>query len=364
MQAFATQQIIESYGFETEIIEYHSGSDKGIKFSFAAVYILIKRVFSKFTRKKNTKVQLDSVHTENVKERIEAADSFRKDYLHNFIRCDGISQLRKTAENYYAVLVGSDQVWLPEIAVTNYFTLRFAPVGVKRISYATSMGVSTYPRYVKHQAADYWKKIDYLSVREEQAKSIINSVCDKEVSVVADPTYLLTKEEWLDRIPYESLSYGKYILCYFLGNDDRMKRYAKRYAKIKGLKIVSILSNECDSNDYEYADEIVKGKGPDYFVNLIRNAQYVLTDSFHGVAFSIINEKQFQVFYRKRDDVKESRNSRIDNIVRTWGIEDQLIKNLDSETIVDNWIDYSIVNAKVENFRRESLSFIEKALGV
>lgn len=366
LQAFATQKIVEKYGFTTEIIDYHSGKNKGITLSYAALIVSCKKIHSTVMSKlgvKKTPIH-DAVHQENIQGRKQAAVAFKSKNLHNFVRCNGITELKKKSEDYEAVLVGSDQIWLPDVAVSNFYTLRFAAPGVKRISYATSMGVSSYPDYAKKPAADFWKKIDFLSVREEQAKRIIQEICDVDVTVVADPTYLLTKEEWLEAVPAEKITSGGYVLCYFLGDSKPIKDYARRFANEKGLRLVSILSDECDSNDWEFADEVISSKGPDEFINLIRNSDFVLTDSFHGLAFSIINEKQFLVFYRRRADVKESRNSRIDNIVQTWDIQDRLIQDPEHAEIPATAINYDKVNDRRIKFRADSLAFLEKALGV
>lgn len=364
LQAYATQQIVESYGFDTEIIDYRSGKNKGIKPSFAAIHVAITKILDKvLARKKRINIETyDEMHIRNDNERKESSKSFSDKYLHNIVKCNGITELKEKSKEFYAVLVGSDQLWLPDMAVTNFYTLRFAAPGVRRISYATSLGVSSYPNYAKKAAGDYWKEIDFLSVREEQGREIIQSIVDIPVDIVADPTYLLTKEEWLERIPKRKIVDDGYILCYFLGKTDKFVGFAKRFAKSKNLRLVSILSNECNSDDFSVFDEVLIGKGPEEFINLIRNASYVLTDSFHGLAFSVINEKQFYIFYRNRPEVKQSRNSRIDNIVKLWGVQDRLIADPENAPVTNNTIDYEIVDGKVDSFRKDSIHFIEFAL--
>ncbi len=363
LQAFATQQIVRMKGFQPEIIRYNSGKNKGIKFSYGSVVVATKKIINALKRKgsKPGAVIEDETHKANRSLRKAAADSFRESRLNNIVHCNGITELTNKSREYFAVLVGSDQVWLPDVAVSNFFTLRFAAPGVRRISYATSLGVSSYPNYAKKPAGDFWKQIDFLSVREQQGKEIIQSIVDVPVEVVADPTYLLTREEWLELIPQEKVIEDGYVLCYFLGDSEPLKEYARKFADRKGLRLVSILSDECNSDDSKFADEVLTGKSPEDFVNLIRNAEYILTDSFHGLAFSVINQKQFLIFYRRRTDVKESRNSRIDNIVRSWDIEDRLIQDPEKQALPANDIDYSAVSEKVKVLRAKSLAFLDKA---
>ncbi|MCZ2442803.1 MAG: polysaccharide pyruvyl transferase family protein [Flavobacteriales bacterium] len=362
LQGYATQHVIEKSGFETEIIDYHSGANKGIKFSAGALYVGLRKITNKIEKRFSHAESLDVAHQENSQLRKNASDAFRENRLHNIIKCNGIDELKRRSNQYFAVLVGSDQIWLPDVAFSNFYTLRFAAPGVRRISYATSLGVSAYPNYAKKAAEDFWKQIDFLSVREQQGKDIIQSIVNVPVEVVADPTYLLTKEEWLELIPQEKVIEDKYILCYFLGDSEPIKQYARKFADSKGLRLVSILSNECNSDDSKFADDVLIGKSPEEFVNLIRNAEFILTDSFHGLAFSVINQKQFLIFYRRRTDVKESRNSRIDNIVRSWDIEDRLIREPEMLEFPTSDIDYAAVAKKVEALREKSLAFLDKAL--
>ena len=260
------------------------------------------------------------------------------------------------------MLVGSDQLWQPDIAFTNFYTLRFAADGINRISYATSLGVSEYPRYCWKQAADFWSKINYLSVREEQGKKVIQSIVNIPVKVVADPTYLLTSEQWRMRIPVKQIIEGEYVLCYFLSDDTEAKALAVQYAHKQGLRCVGILSSECNANDDEIYDEVLVRKSPQDFINLIRGANCVFTDSFHGLAFSVINSVEFYIFYRKRKDVRASRNSRIDNILSSWGLEDRLIVDPHKAVINGRKIDYISVQKKVADLREDSLRFLMQAL--
>lgn len=362
LQGYATQRVLDQAGFDTEIIDYNSGKEKGIKWSIGAVRVAFKKITRSIKKKLAKTQRLDKLHQENINLRNAVSEQFRSRRLHNIVHVDGFSALRRKSDDYFAVIVGSDQIWLPGVAFSNFYTLRFASQGVRRISYATSLGVSSYPHFAKKAAGDFWKQIDFLSVREQQGKDIIQSIVDVPVEVVADPTYLFSKEEWKELIPAETVIKPGYVLCYFLGDSEPIKQYARKFADSKGVRLVSILSNECNSDDCKYADEVLIGKSPEEFVNLVRDADYILTDSFHGLAFSVINQKQFLIFYRRRTDVKESRNSRIDNIVRSWDIEDRLIREPEKLEFPASDIDYKAVSEKVEALRVKSLDFLDKAL--
>ena len=174
LQSFATQYVIEKLGCETEIIDYTRGKTKKYHFSPEAfVFLAIRKIKSALYAKFDKAIDLDAIHRENVKGRIEAAESFRSRRLKKIVPLYGYDSLHKHAALYDAVVVGSDQMWPPDIAFSNYLSLRFAPKGVRRISYATSTGVSEYPWYVKRQAKHFLQEIDYLSVREKAGYDII-----------------------------------------------------------------------------------------------------------------------------------------------------------------------------------------------
>lgn len=362
LQSYATQFVIERYGYETEIMDYYPGRDRGLVPSpEAAVSVLIGKI--RKTLNKSVPETLDQLHSDNKEGRIQAANLFRESKLHNIVAIHGYQELQDHSKKYKAVIVGSDQQWSPSVCFTHFRTLRFAPEGVKRVSYATSLGVSSYPWYVKRQAADFLNKIDYLSVREEQGKQIIQDICGREAEVVLDPTYLLTKDEWEELIPNKEATKPGYVFCFILGDNPGMKRLARKYADSKGLRIVSILSNEVNADDSGYSDEIIIGQPPETFINLIRNADAVFTDSFHGLAFSIINEKQVYVTYRIRKGTG-SRNSRIDNVLEKMGIQGQLIKDPLNGKFIESTIDYSSLQIRLNRLRQESICFLEKALEI
>lgn len=363
LQAYATQQILEMDNYETEIIDYKRTDWKHVRLTLA----LIPFIISEKRKKRDVAGDelTDEIHIKNAEDRHLSADAFRSVYLHNIVECCGIEQLEKLAMTYNGVLVGSDQVWPPSVSFGNFYTLRFVPDNINKISYATSLGVSDYPRYCRGSARNFMKRINHMSVREKQGSEIIHRICKKHAEVVLDPTYMLTCEQWLERIPNNGTEEPKYILCYFLGNNPEQKIWARKYADRKGLKLVSVLSPESISDiDISFADEILTGKSPSEFINYIRNAEFVLTDSFHGVAFSIINKKQFYVFYRTKYGSRGSRNSRIDNILKLWQLESRLVNDLENnEGFDEQSIDYIKVDAILENERKRSMKFLTKALG-
>lgn len=371
LQAFATQYVLERMGCETEIIcTRRSKFLNGLNIDSGVIKYIVNQIIKKIQKRKHNKNRLiDDFHINNNMMRQEAAKKFRATFLHDFTPLLNYSELNQYSKKYDAILVGSDQCWLPGFSFGYLTSLRFGPPSLKRISYATSLGISKYPNYCRKTSRKVWENIDYLSVREQEGVDIIKKICGKDINVelVLDPTYLISRKEWLNIIPNKQIIDGKYILSFMLGCDDEQKIIIKHFAKKHGLKLVSILSNESSSNlDITYADKLIVGEGPETFVNLVRNAEFVFTDSFHGIAFSIINRKIFFAFYPKRDFAKgrNSRNSRINNILRIFALENQLINSTISLEDLDNrsLIDYNLVSSKLSNYRDISFNFLNKAL--
>ena len=367
LQAFATQQVLEKMGYTTEVIDL-THNDFFAVHSFGLGYL--RNMIQGFKKKrilKKTRVNIeDKLYQENREERKKAMQNFLITRFLNVKPYFSYKNLTKSARQMDAVLIGSDQIWGPGACYDKMASLDFAPKGVRRISYATSLGVSEYPKYCWYMSRRMWNKMDYLSVREKTGASIIKQICgDIPVEVVVDPTYLLTKEEWETLIPVKQMISGGYVFCYFLGNDDEIRHCAKEFAQKQRLPLVSVLSNESFSEyDQQFADKLVLGASPEDFINWIRGASYVITDSFHGLAFSVINEKQFFISYRKRDDAVLNRNSRINDVLALWGLEDRLItdKNRDWNAFIVSDINYKYVKYKLATERLRSLDYLKKAL--
>lgn len=362
LQSYATQQVVEDMGFETEIIDYKAFRyRRGIKFDWGLIPYFWESYKASRRKKSITSPITDDIYRNNKSERIKRWHEFEDEYLHNIVKYHGYPALTKRAAELDAILIGSDQMWLPGVSFGYYQSLQFAK-NTRRISYATSLGVSEYPSYCFNSSRKMFKSIDFLSVREEQGKNIIQNICKGiPVEVVCDPTYLLSKEKWQERIPVTKMSDDRYVLCYLLGNAKQQLQTAKEFAEKNGLKLFSILSDESViDGGTTVPDKIITGASVEDFINYIRGAELIFTDSFHGLAFSVINEKQFFIFYRKREDSTTHRNSRIDNILNMWQLQDRLITS-ESMTTTES-IDYEKVTGLVKAKREESMKFLNKAL--
>lgn len=364
LQVLATIKKIESLGYPTEIIVYKK------KFSFKFILQQLPRLFNSYFIKGKIKgikkrkgISRNKEVEKNVNIRNERFKQFRNSYFTNLSQpyVGWKNLVEESEKNYDTFLCGSDQLWLPSNLESHFYTLDFVANDKNKISYATSFGVSEIPWYQRNRTKKYLNKFNYLSTRETKGAEIIKNFTGINAELVCDPTLLFSASEWSNILKCEKLISEKYIFCYFLGENQDHRKAAEILKNKTGFKLVTIpfLDNyvESDKNfgDYKLFDVDAKD-----FVNLIRNAEYVLTDSFHGSIFSILNHKKFIVFNRFNDG-KGSRNSRIDSLCDLLGLNQRRFSgNIVSE--IDKEIDYETVDKKLTKFRDDSISYLSKAL--
>lgn len=237
-------------------------------------------------------------------------------------------QAKKKLEKYgidYFV-AGSDQVWNPYWHGTDFDFLTFTPKE-KRLSFAASIGVDDIPASERERYKRNLMDMRYISVREKRAAEIVKELTGRDADITLDPTLLLDKAEWerVARKP-EALLEDKYICTYFLGD---VPEAVDTFAAEKGLKIRA-LNSENDMELYTI--------DPAEFLYVIKNAEYVLTDSFHAVAFSIKFNKEFYVFRREGSKIS-SMFSRIETITQRFGLENRIQdrENIVEQSRVDSW---------------------------
>lgn len=276
--------------------------------------------------------------------------------------------LTEYVKNQDCVLVGSDQLWSPANVEHDYYTLGFVPDNVKKISYATSIGTRNIPKYQIDTYKHFLSRFSSISVREKSAVDIIKKMgFDSEL--VLDPTLLFTGEEWLSIQQKEPIVKEPYVLCYLLGTTKWHRSMISKIAEKYGCKIVALQQlDEFNEDDVNFGDDQRYDVGPAEFINLIRNAQIVCTDSFHGTCFSILNHKQFFTMNRFSDSEKLSTNTRIDSLLGQLRLNERRINDYSSGlarlSSEDLPIDYSSVDEKLMTLRESSFDYLRNAFGV
>lgn len=250
---------------------------------------------------------------------------------------------------YDYFLVGSDQVWNPyyDFVAGKCDFLEFAKNNQK-VSYAASFGVSEIPDDRKKEYAEWLKSFKAISVREKAGAKIVKDLADREATVVLDPTLLLDENEW-KHIEKKSAvcPKNKYAFVYALG--EKSDRFKKKIVQLsREFEIFDVCTVQKNGRELSV--------GPSEFLYLIRNAEMILTDSFHATVFSIIYHKKFVTFNRTGLNM----NSRIASLAELIDARNQLNESGDWEC--EKEIDYRKVDTILEEERRKSIDFLSKAL--
>lgn len=360
LQAYATIKTVQELGYDLHIIRYVK-TRSFIQKLFIIPKYLIGGGYKRFIRSLKTKYNKKHIpqYESNQKIRRQVTNAFKeKEFVPLFKVYKGYQALCEGSNEYDAVFVGSDQTWQPIGFYSNYWNLNFVSDSVPKFSYASSYGVSQVPAIQKAGTKRYLERLDLISVREKRAKEIVETLSSKKAQVVADPTMLLTREQWLDFASNSNKSINEpYIFCYFLGPRRDIREEAVKLAKKTGCKIViNPHMEEYRKADEGIGDYVCYDLNPYDFVKLLSEASYVCTDSFHGTVFSILTHRKFMTFYR---EFGQSTNSRIDNLLSIFGLTERLYKgNIDN---VLSTIDYDVIDCKLSDYREGSLSFFKKA---
>jgi len=344
LQAFATTKMLENRGIDYELIRYEKKYSIPQKIKFIPRLfnsVLLKDKKEAFNKKMGMKKHPEFAKNDAI--RMEAFHKFRDEKFTKLAEPSvGYANLCKDARKYDAVITGSDQLWSPAGLPTNFYNLMFVPDDIKKISYASSFGVGQIPWYQKKRTAQFINRIEYVSMRENRGSEIVKELTGRDVPTVLDPVFSLSKEQWDEYIPVEKIYDEPYIFAYFLGENPAYREEVRKLARETGLKIVALRHlDQYVETDEEFGDYAPYDIAPDKFLNLIRGAEYVCTDSFHGTCFSIINRKKFMIFNRYSDVSKVSKNSRIDSLCTNLCVADRRY-NGDIMKIEDD-IDYDII---------------------
>lgn len=254
------------------------------------------------------------------------------------------------------IVAGSDQIWNSDYnkGIDPMYYLCFASNKSRKISYAASAGKTDFTQSEWELQKDLLKDYFMISYREQYMTELMEAHGIKNGKLVLDPTYLYSSGEWgrLQKKPKKCPD--KFLLMYFLDTDSpELLECANKIAKQKELKTVLICNGRkgrFNNIDYEAANLT-----PDYYIWLFRKAEYIVTNSFHGVSFSINMQKQFSAIKRERY------NSRLDSILGLMGLTNRYI-DIDDYKGAFTSINYEGVNLRKQGLLEKSVEFLDEAL--
>ncbi len=355
LQAFALEKKVRDLGFDActllSLPRHQSIFRRGLNI----VKSLLRRIFrgTHSGRSMQSKARDNNVYAERIK-RV----THWRDRAMCIIRPSSASALRNLIKHTDCFISGSDQIWNSYYQFLPMMYLSF--VGKKdRISYASSIGTRSvnpnYSRQIKKLLARYRR----ISVREKSAIPVLQSLLNRQdITQVPDPTFLLSAEEW------DALSSGEgyktpqdYALCYILGNrtDEQMIMNVARAYGVSDIVVVPA----AERHDFSISGAtIVSDANPLEFVELIKNATVICTDSFHGTALSINLKKQFVEFLRFAESDVKSQNSRIYDLLEHYGLIDRIYDHFTWE----KRIDYDKVSNLVKKDRASAVDYLLSTL--
>ncbi len=357
LQNYALSKIIKDLGFDVEtiIIKNVPCKDRLINIFRKKLKVLCKISFNTFCKEIYYRVYNTVYYQKNkslLNKREEVFKDFSKKYLFEKFYYDTYNSLETLSESCVFFITGSDQVWNPLYfdKLPIYF-LTFTDKS-KRIAYAPSFGVEDLPEEYKDNYKAWLSGMHSLSVREEVGAKIIKSLIGQAVDVLIDPTLILTKEEWL-QISKIHLAKPKerYILTYFLGDlTGKDKREIRKFSKSNSLQLINLANLK---------DKTLFTIGPAEFIDYINSASLFLTDSFHGVTFSILMETPFLVYKRKNQS--KCMYSRLETLLSTLDLKSREKSNIKLDKQVFN-MDFSHTHQILNLERDKALEFLKKSL--
>lgn len=361
LQCCALYRKLHKMGYDAEVVNYLFGINPGHEFQGERRTVPIS-----FTQ--NIKVRLLPIvqnlfclfYQKNKKIRNKRFDEFHSKYNRLTEKVyPSAKSLYEADFDYDVICIGSDQVW-------NYmkgyslepFLACFDKKKTKKISYASSIGLSEISEEAEVVFRKWLSVFSHLSVREQHAAGLLGNLLHRNIDVVLDPTLILDRHEWLEVARFDMCPTEKYVLVYIVTIKpcDYVLKLARHIAKQRNLKIVRICRDAYPERSGKDVQEILTA-GPSDFVGLFAKADFVVTNSFHGTVFSVNFSKPFYSVIKSQ----HSTNSRLTSILQKLNLENRIIP-IGSEYPEIEDIDYTI---PAENLRKErlySLEYLQKAL--
>lgn len=301
LQAWALQRTLLDLGFDASHIDYAPNKQEKIR--------------NLLTSGNSPRLILEGMRKKSATGKMHGGfDEFRRGNILTTAPCHDHAALSKAAADFDVLVCGSDQIWSPVWLNPAYF-LDFTDK--PKVAYAPSLGVKDMPnRRKQRKIARLVKRFSAVSVREQEGAALLKQMSGVDAAVLPDPVMLVPKALW-QSVMDENVPQEKYILCYFIGDNPSYWETVAGVAEREQCAVRVIPRTEGARNTGYPLEEDVP---PQRWLGLINGAAHVVTDSFHGATFSAILNKKCTIVRRYREDDPESKNSRIDQLLRTLGV--------------------------------------------
>lgn len=347
LQAYALQTTLERMGHEVKVIDRNRKPEVNI-----SINVRLKRLILKYIFKKEISRITILEEYKITKRKNKYVWAFSDKYIKRR-EIKYLTEINK--DEFEAIIVGSDQIWRREYFLNSYtnaidaflaFTKKW---NIKRIAYAPSFGIDAW-EYSLKETADIKKLLsnfDLITVREEKGVELCKKFLNISATLVLDPTLLLNKNDYISLFAKKRLPVHEgNLFCYILDNTKKKQRFIQRVEKKMGLQAFAL----CDKREEPQPSV-------EEWLKCFYQADYVITDSFHGCVFSIIFKKPFVVF-----ENPQRGNSRFRSLLKKCGLEDRIIKNYKTFNIDSINGDNFMVQDIVETLKKQSIELLDKTL--
>lgn len=366
LQAYALQQILKNMGHEPFLIRYSLKASQGLsnessKFRKVlkcfAIYPIIKTIIRKRKNKKDN-IYRNFIEKKNI---VRKFPEFREKYItRSELVYNSIDEIRANPPQADCYITGSDQVWTMLLSNKNnnaYF-LDFGNQAIKRLAYAASFARHEYPQQLIPLLKEQLTKFNAISVREDEGVILCNLAGRNDVIKTLDPTFLLNKGNYLDLAKNVPICHS-YIFIYSINiRDAKELAWDKvcKYAYNRGLKLITTTSSGfLPGREILTETEYVYATIPEW-IAYINNAEYVLTTSFHGIAFCIILNKPFIYFPLEGPGSKG--NGRVLSLLKEIELTDRIYSGVNLSMILESKINWTKVNQSIEKLKMKSMDFL------
>lgn len=347
LQAYALQTVIEKLGYEAININYTPIGEVGGNLAKTLSNV------SRWSKNPITKLLFFLYQYPSCSHTFSKFKMYRKEYLKETKEYHSTNELSKDLPNVDLFCTGSDQVWnvLYDNKIDDTYFFDFLPPEKNRIAFSASFGGNSFSNNDINKYMGYLNNYDFISVREDSGVKILREYDIKGIQVL-DPTLLLSSEDWEKKLPIKEKK-KDFILIYQLRPNKKFDDYAKQLSKKTGLKLVRISTmyfQRFKCGEFHYLPK------PEEFLWYIKNATYLLTDSFHGTCFAINFNTQFIEILPGRF------NARNRSLLKIMGVENRILADYDNLDLCNNKIDYRIINDRLKKLKEDSIEVLKQNL--
>lgn len=348
LESYAIQIILKKLGAKVEIINFSNIGQRelyNVFFKNNSLKNVIKNII--LLPHKN-KLKINNLRYEEFKNK-------------NFVLSKEYSTMDELSDKeYFAVIAGSDQIW--NITISDHDDAYFLPwvKSAKKIAYAPSFGAKNIIEYTDNidKYRDMINCFDALSIRENNGKKWLKDLCNKDVDVLLDPTLLLEKTDYEKIENIEIKPKYKYLFFYSPGFDKKICAFVKKISKKYNLKVITWSTKHYYlKNVKSYGFILPKYEDPSVYLSLIKNAELVITTSYHGTIFSTIYRKKFIVV---KNGGMYGKDDRVRTLLEQLNMEDRLLAyDFDEEYNYLGEINYDNYDKYLSLLKKKSINYIE-----